>query len=166
MENQKVNELIGIIAEQAGIYNDILKISRDKTDIIVKGKVNDLDNITKLEQSLVIRLGKLEAKREELVREISMEFDINPEEVTVSDIAERLDGKQAEKLMECKDSLALSLKELRETNELNSKLIKNSLDFINFSINLYSSISTGDNNYGKTGEVNDGEKKSILDLKL
>lgn len=166
MENQKVNELIGIIAEQAGIYNDILKISRDKTDIIVKGKVSDLDNITKLEQSLVIKLGKLEAKREEIVREISMEFDINPDDATVSEIVEHLDGKQAEELKKCKDSLALSLKELKETNELNSKLIKNSLDFINFSINLYSSISAGENNYSQNGEVNDGEKKSFLDLKL
>ncbi|NLD49162.1 MAG: flagellar protein FlgN [Clostridiaceae bacterium] len=166
MENQKINELINLIAEQAGIYDDILKISRDKTDIIVKGKVIDLENITKIEQSLVIKLGKLEAKREDLVKEISKDLDLDPEEMIVSDLVDRLDSKQAEELKRLKDSLALSLKELKDTNELNSKLIKNSLDYIDFSINLYSNISTGENNYGRTGEVNDDKKKSFLDLKL
>lgn len=166
MDSQKVNELIGLLAEQARIYDDILKISKDKTDIIIKGKVSELESIVNLEQSLVIRMGKLETKRENIVNGIAKELDIEPEVLSLSEMVKYMDSEQAEKLEDFRNSLTNTLDELKGTNELNSKLIENSLEYINFSINLISSVDTGENNYGKSGVVNDGKKKSYLDIKL
>jgi|LSQX01.3.fsa_nt_gb flagellar biosynthesis/type III secretory pathway chaperone len=166
MESQKVNELINVLDEEARAYEDILMISKNKTDIIIEGKVSELESVTRLEQSLVLKMGKLETLRETLVSEISKELNINKENMSISEIMKHFDGEQALKLQAHKNSLTDTLKELKNTNELNSKLIKNSLEYINFSVNLLSSASTGENNYQSTGEVSDGKKKTFFDVKL
>lgn len=42
MNNQLVKGLIDVIEKESKIYEDILEISKNKTDIIVKGKVKEL----------------------------------------------------------------------------------------------------------------------------
>ena len=58
------------------------------------------------------------------------------------------------------------IEDLNNINKLNSKLINNSLDYISFSINLYSDIDTGTNNYGNRGDINESQKRRFLDIKL
>jgi hypothetical protein len=38
MNSQKINDLMDVLEREAGIYDDLLKISQNKTDIIVKGR--------------------------------------------------------------------------------------------------------------------------------
>ncbi|MFZ5986024.1 MAG: flagellar protein FlgN [Bacillota bacterium] len=166
MNSQKISDLINVLDQEARIYEDILKISKNKTDIIIKGKVSELENITKLEQSLILKMGKLENIRESLVGEISALLNINPSEITVSELLKYLDNDQAKRLQAYRDSMADMLKELKNTNELNSKLIKNSIDYIDFSINILSNTQTDGNNYSKSGQVREAKKKTYFDVKL
>jgi len=41
------------------------------------------------------------------------------------------------------------IEEIKNINEVNSRLIKNSIDFIDFSINILTSANLGGNNYSK-----------------
>ncbi|WP_010681198.1 flagellar protein FlgN [Acetivibrio cellulolyticus] len=166
MNSQKINELMDILDYEAGIYEDLLKISQNKTDVIIKGKVNELDNITKLEQSLILNMGKLEASREKLVNDLSAEVNVNPSKITITELLKHLDANQARRLESYKTNLLNTIKEIKENNELNSKLIKNSIEYINFSINIISSAPAADNNYGNTGMSNEAKKRSYFDVKL
>ncbi|TYQ15013.1 UNVERIFIED_CONTAM: FlgN protein [Acetivibrio alkalicellulosi] len=166
MEFHRMDSLFEILNQEALIYEDILKISRDKTDIIIKGKVNELENITKLEQSLIVKMGKLEILRESLIEEISQELDIKESNATVSLIAQHLDKDTSTKLYEYKSKMENLLAELKDINELNSKLLQNSIDYIDFSLNVLSSASESDNNYGHEGQISEGKKKTFFDVKL
>jgi flagellar biosynthesis/type III secretory pathway chaperone len=73
---------------------------------------------------------------------------------------------QIEKLEKFKENIIAIVNELKEINEINSDLIKNSLEYINFSINLITSANghrTKYNNDGKEGNV---ERRSLFDVKL
>lgn len=166
MNSQKINDLMDILEREAGIYEDLLKLSRDKTDIIVKGKVTELDNITKLEQTLILNMAKLEALREKIVNDLSAEIYVNPSEITVSELLKHLDDSQAQRLEAYKTNLLNTISEIKDINEVNSKLINNSIDYINFSVNILSSTPAGDNNYGNTGHTNEGKQKTYFDIKL
>jgi len=63
MNDRLINDLMDVLLQESKIYEDILEISKKKTDVIVKGKVSELESITNLEQSLIVKIGKLEETR-------------------------------------------------------------------------------------------------------
>lgn len=161
-----VSKLTDILEQERAIYQDILKMSRDKTNVIIEGRVSDLERIVSIEQSLIIQLGKLEDLRENLISEISSHLNIPSQELKISDIIVHVDKEQAEKLKSCQKGIEGTLNELMNINDLNSKLIKNSLDYIDFSINILSRLDSGINGYGSTGHVKSSGKRNFLDVKL
>ncbi|MDQ2085106.1 flagellar protein FlgN [Herbivorax sp. ANBcel31] len=166
MEYEKLNSLIDVLNEESRIYENILQISKDKTDVIIGGKVSELDEMTKLEQSFVIKIGKLEILRENCIEEISNQLNIKSSELTVSELSEHLNEENSKKLIDYKEKIGNILTELKDINDLNSRLIKNSIDYIDFSLNILSSATESNNNYGDNGEVNEEKKKTYMDLKL
>jgi len=161
-----VNDLIGILDEEANIYEEVLNISKDKKDIIIAGKVTDLEKLVKVEQTLILKISGLELKREQLVDKLSAQIRADSNEITVSELLKHLEGEQAAALRKRQEKIIDVINELRNTNALNSKLIKNSLDFINFSMNLIASFDVNDNNYGNNGQSNDSKKRNLFDIKL
>lgn len=159
-------QLIEILEEMNRVYEGMLKLSVKKKDIIVQGKVSELEKIVKTEQTLVIEAGKLENKREEIITEISKEIGINTAEVTIKQLEKRSGKRHAKNLKECRNKLVKTLDELKSQNELNSNLIKNSLDYIDFSLNLFSNINSDSGSYVKNGEIGKPEKKNLFDVKL
>jgi flagellar biosynthesis/type III secretory pathway chaperone len=167
LEIQLIQDLVKVLDQEAKAYKDILKISKNKTGIIVEGKVAELENIVRLEQSLVIQIGRLEGKREELVAKLYEQLKINQQNLSLSELINNLnDAEAAEMLKVCQQELTKTIRELKNKNELNAKLIKNSLEYIDFSINLFASIHAEDNNYGSTGTVGDTKKRTFFDVKL
>lgn len=166
MNSQNVNDLINILKREIEIYGKLLKISKDKTEIIAKEKVTELENITKLEQTFVSDIGKLETQRDEIVRNLSNDIGINASDVTISSLIKHLDLEKAQKLEFCKNKLLEIINEIKTVNDLNSKLIQNSIDYINFSLNVLSSVPEVNNNYSNTGNTNEGSQKTYFDVKL
>jgi len=166
MNIRNVNELINILTREVEIYQEVLKISKDKTELIVEGKINELDNMTKMEQAFVIDIGKLETLREKVVKGLSDDIGLNPSDITISEIINHLDKEQAQELEICKNNLLSIINEVKTVNDLNSKLIQNSIDYINFSINVLSSIPETNNNYSNTGDAKEGMQRNYFDVKL
>jgi len=161
-----VDQLIDILKSEATLYDSILKVSRKKTGIIIDGKISELESITKLEQAIVMQVGKLEDARENLVEKLSAQLNLDSSRITISDISKLLQREQANRLNTCQFALEKVLEELKSANELNSKLIKNSLEYIDFSINLLANTSVAGNLYGNSGRANDSKMRNFFDMKL
>jgi len=166
MEAGLVRELIEVLNQENEVYDTLSKISNNKTNLIVGGKVIELESIVKLEQSLVIKLSKLEDEREKIVEALCRLLGKKPEEVTISGLAAQLGQNEATNLMACQEKIVKNIKNLKNTNDLNAKLIKNSLEYIDFSINMMTSIGTVTNSYGSSGHVGDNKKRNLFDMKL
>jgi len=166
LDTNSVKKLTEILDKEASIYEAILKLSREKTDIIVNGKVNELEGITKVEQSMILQLGKLENERERIVEEIAAQLGIPAEEVTVSRLEKMLPKDQSAELKDCQQKMTDIINDLRHTNDVNSKLIKNSLDYIDFSVNILTNAGSSGDIYGKSGQSNDSKQRNFFDVKL
>jgi hypothetical protein len=161
-----IEKLIKVLEQETKIYDDLLKISKDKTNIIIEGKVSELESIVKLEQSIILNMSKLEDLRETLVEKLSSSMGLDASEITISTLASRVNDSYAQKLRACQQTMSATINELKDTNSLNTKLIKNSLEYIDFSINVLSAADPAGNIYGNTGEVNGSKKRSLIDMKL
>ncbi len=166
MVKEPVEELLLILGEQTQIYDRLLKMSKEKTAVIVRGKVSELDTIVKAEQEMIFKMGALEEKREAAVEKIAGFLNKKPADLNISEILPWLDSALAKKLEGERDKLNTVLNEVSELNSLNLKLVKNSLDYIDFSINLMLDDSNAGNNYGNNGKVSDWDKRNLFDMKL
>lgn len=161
-----ISKLIDVLKKECEIYKEIRSLASSKKEIIIEGKVSELESLVKLEQSMLIRVGKLDRQREDLTGKITAELGLNNEDATITNICNKIDNKQAEELLSIKEEFMKVLKELKNMNELNSRLVKNSLDYINFSINLLGSSVTLDNTYADTGQASGEKTKHFFDVKL
>ena len=166
MDITAVNRIIEVLTKETLLYEEMLALSKNKTDIIVNGKVSELESITKLEQTMILKLSKLEDDREELADKLAVDLGLKPAEITLGGLISRLPEKLANELEGCCKKLPAILNKLKESNSLNSRLIKNSLDYINFSINILSSVGPSDNNYVNSGEAISSKSRNFFDMKL
>ena len=133
-----IDELISVLTEENKEYQDLVILSHEKTNVIVKGDIDYLKQITEVEQNFIGRITKLEKKRVEIVNDIGTVLCKDPKELTVKVIIGLLKGQDEVciKLSSIYDELKLTMKNMVAVNELNQSLINQSLELVEFDLNL------------------------------
>ena len=133
-----IDELISILTEENKEYQDLVILSHEKTNVIVKGDIDYLKQITEVEQNFIARITKLEKKRTEVVKDIGTVLCKDPEELTVKVIIDLLKGQDdaRTRLASVYDELRITLKNMTTVNELNKNLVNQSLELVQFDLNL------------------------------
>lgn len=119
-------------------YNKLLDLSNDKTSAIVKGDVDELQKIFLQEQKLIEELETVEQKRQEDVKEICSILRLPYEQIRVEHIVQILEKKPKEHdaLEEVYLRLKRTLNQLTTVNDNNKLLLKESMDMIQFELDL------------------------------
>ncbi len=162
-----LNDLISAMNKECDFFKGMLKVSKEKTDVLVKRNIQRLEEITEYEKQSVLELKEIEKEREKQIKIVAKSIGID-EDCTVSDILTKLDEQKGKTLASKRDELLETINEIKKVNELNDALINNSLEHVDFLLNLvtYSNEST-DNSYSKDGKVNETtESKRLMDFKL
>jgi len=161
-----LTELIELLETQKELYSNLLDLSISKKDAIVKTNVNELDNIVKAEQILLLRLGEVESKRQRLIEQIAKEYKVNKEEVNLEFVLNQLNSSQKNKVMDIRVQFINILDDITKYNNVNKKLLEKQLSFVSMTLNAI----TGSGNtidYNQEGELNKIPPKiSIIDEKV
>ena len=165
-----IEELIMVLGDEEKIYSEIIPIAEKKTQIIVNNDLQSLNSITEEEQELVGKISKLERKRQEVIRNIGIVMNKKESELNFITIIELLNGqeKEQEELRRLHDKLKATIEMLAVLNERNQLLIKQSLEMIDFDINLLQSLRTspGVGQYNIASEVEmQGIENGMFDAK-
>ncbi|MGP1612325.1 MAG: flagellar protein FlgN [Catonella sp.] len=165
-----IEELIRVLSDEEKIYSEIIPIAEKKTQIIVNNDLQSLTGITEEEQELVGKISKLEKKRQEVIRNIGIVMNKKESELNFITIIDLLKGQETEQeeLRNLHDKLKRTIETLDLVNERNQMLIKQSLEMIDFDINLIQSLrsSPGLGQYNTASEVEvQGMSKGIFDAK-
>ena len=165
-----IEELIMVLGDEEKIYSEIIPIAEKKTQIIVNNDLQSLNSITEEEQELLGKISKLEKKRQEVIGNIGIVMNKKESELNFVTIIELLDGqeKEQEELRKLHDKLKRTIDVLSTLNERNQMLIKQSLEMIDFDINLMQSLRTspGVGQYNIASEVEmQGMKSGMFDAK-
>lgn len=161
-----VEELRDVLLEELNIYEEMLELTTKKTDIITSGKINDLDNITHLENSIILKLGKLEERREKVVDNIQNQLGTG-EGSTITDILNQIDDTTGikQQIEGITKKLSRLLNTLKEKNDLNGLLIKDTLEYIELNMNLLTNVSERGIYNNKVQKENTAQKISLFDSK-
>ena len=150
---ESVDALLDILTKECGLYRDLFDLSRKKSELIVDGNVDGLTGILSVEQQLIIELGFLETQREQLIEVWAIDKAIDPQRATLSQIMPLLEGKTKKRMEQVWNELSEMVSQLRQTNDLNGTLIKNNLEYIDFSIKLLAGQDEAGTVYSKGGKA-------------
>ncbi|MDN5316899.1 MAG: hypothetical protein PWR08_1023 [Thermoanaerobacterium sp.] len=154
-----INDLFDVLDGEMLLYKDLLDISTKKTDVIIQGKIQELDNMTKVEGNIICKLSMLEEEREKILSG----YD-DTGEITISELCKMLPEDDAKKLKKIQKEFESILKALNDRNALNKSLLQQSIEFVNYSLGIISNNLIEDNGiYGDNGSVK--HVSSIIDRK-
>ncbi|WP_352418280.1 flagellar protein FlgN [Proteiniborus sp.] len=161
-----VEELRDVLLEELKAYEEMLELTTKKTDIISSGRINDLDNITQMENILILRLGQLEDRREKVANNIEKQFNMK-DNLTIKDILSYIDDADETKqdIEKTTNKLSQVLNSLKEKNDLNSLLIKDTLEYIELNINLLTNASDQGTYNNKVQKEQSSPNVSLFDTK-
>lgn len=147
-----IEELIQTLTQEDEIYQDLIPIAKQKTQIIIKNDLEQLQKVTEREQEAVDRLTALEHKRMDVIQNIGVVINRDPNTLTLRALTEILkkQPKEQKELSIINDRLKQTIQTLVEINNHNKSLINESLEIMEFNMNFIQStrMSPG-NNYTK-----------------
>lgn len=148
------------------LYSQSVEISKEKSDVILKGDTDRLQEIISEEKKVTRAIALKENERLKLVDSICTLGNIDKSDVVFSNIISIAEESMQQRLRMILEKLNNILNEQKHLNELNNKLIKNNLDYINFSMNLIAGAGSSTASYSKKGKAGDkAQKVSFIDAK-
>jgi len=135
-----VTQLLEMLDKQAQSFEELYGLSEEKRDAIVKNDIDALQKITNLENILITQNHRIEKKRLTLVKDIAGVLDKKDDNLTLAGLIEALEGQaEQEDLKAVGRRIQAALGKLSEANALNESLIKNALEYIEYSVNVIQS---------------------------
>ncbi|HHV19648.1 MAG TPA: flagellar protein FlgN [Thermoanaerobacterales bacterium] len=143
--------LIKVMREQLEAYKELLHLAEEKSDVLIQADVKLLGEITEIEQNLILKLGKLEEERIKLIEQIAKAYNKEASKVKADFYKSILNKEEAKAFSAIYDELRTVLPEIEVKNRRNEKMIKNALDYIDYSIKLLTDAGETKANYGADG---------------
>ncbi len=160
-----IDNLIKVLDYENKLYGQLYSIAESKTGFVVKGEVENLQTLVGKEQKLVSELNKLQDVREQILGQVAKTIGKNPQDLTLSELAAQLPAEQAQQLNQSRDRLKETVGKLTSKNDLNQQLIKNALEYVDFSLNLLTQPVPQTPQYGRKGNETGSKGRGILDIK-
>lgn len=159
-----VQAIIKTLTELVDIHEEIIKLSKEKTEIIKDGSIEKLQQVLSSEHKFVQRLEKAEVNRQKQVDLWCDDQNISKVNVTITKILELIsDEPEASQLKLKTIELAKVMTKLKQQEKLNQELITQSMQFVQLSLDMMSP-TINNLNYGKSKEST-SEKRSMFDSK-
>ncbi|MEC1410751.1 flagellar protein FlgN [Bacillus safensis] len=129
-----------------GLHEQLLKLSKDKTEMLKSNEIDALSEVLNLEQKYIQAISQLEEKR----IEVTVQFLQSDQSPTITACIKKAEGTDQEELISLYEKLNDIMVELKDVNELNKQLIQQSLQFISLTFDLVNP-NKENMNYGQNG---------------
>ena len=130
--NQSAVELKNILAKELNVYQELLKLAKDKTKLLVDRKLTELQASVEQEESLVQRLVELEPLRQEQVMALAGEPVVKLEV-----LVEKLSDESIKtEMIDIGSKLREIVEELKVINDGNQRLAQVGLEVAQHTIKI------------------------------
>ena len=153
-----IEELVDVLDNELEIYQQLIPISNEKTQIIVKNDLAALQEVTEKEQCMADQITSLENKRNQVMANVKIVLNRKSDTLDLKTLIQLLENqpKEQKTLSILHDNLKDTIRQLVEINNRNKSLIEQSLEMIEFNINFIQSARLYQgNNYTKDAEQYD-----------
>lgn len=158
-----VQTIVRSLEELTNIHEDLIDISKEKTELIKSGSPENLQKLLIKEQKYIHKLEQREQNRERAVFDW-LEKEGMKTSTPITEIMEHIsDKKIREKLEQITTKLTKAITDLKHQEQMNQSLLQQSVQFVQLSLNTMNP-TLKNVNYDKKSSVS-GERRSMFDSK-
>lgn len=136
-----IGQLIETVEQLLHEHEDFLEVAERKKRALIDGDMKKLQEIVNEEIRFVRRVEKLEEERLKYGQRVAEAHGLKLEELTASKLASLVsDPERAAKINLLTGRFVKVMEELRAANDLNGRLIRQSLELVQRSVDLMASV--------------------------
>ena len=158
--------LLNVLNKIVSVYQTILALSEEKRKVLVAVKPQELEQITKQEETLILQAGKLEELRRKLVSEIMSIHGSSITEVSLEELKKIAKPEVVLQLEAFNTQMKQIMEKIVPLNEVNTKLTQQALNFVNYNINILSQTAVGPTYASKGESEKQAPKRTMFDAKV
>lgn len=128
-------ELLSCLEEEERAGRELRRLARCKQRVLVGGTAADLPPLVQAEQVMLAGLSRSEVRRAAAARPLAESLGLPPG-ASLEQLAGAMDPAAGATLRDAGRRISVDLAEIRSLNEQNTRLIRQSLAFVNFSRGL------------------------------
>lgn len=162
--SKAIQQLKEALRQEYDLYVVLLELADQKTMMVVRNKVQDLEQLTLKEQQFIREMGRFEQIRQSLLSHFAQEKELAEVPQNLSALLSFLSQEEAEAIETLREKLVSAIQEISEKNQLNEKLIEQSLHFIQINLEALTELETG-NPYSHKADPKSKETRRIFDAK-
>jgi flagellar biosynthesis/type III secretory pathway chaperone len=134
-----VDRLIHTLQQLDDHHREMIDIANEKKQAIIKDDVNGIIQIMNQESRILKKIEISEAERivacNQLLKDRGIKSQLN---LTITELTRLVfDPEEKQKLQQAQLQLSTTLAEVKQINDLNQQLIQQSLNFLEFSLELF-----------------------------
>lgn len=129
-----LGKLANLLEKLLKIHQSLYEISFEKTDIIKYERIEELDNLIKVEHKHIAAMSLIEKERIQLVSELARKYSISTNDVV--EFICKNNPRDEKILMNPYNNLLDIITKLKKQNALNQALINQSLQYINVNLSM------------------------------
>ena len=146
--DERISDLLDVIGKEINLYRDLIAHAREKTALLSQGRLEDILENSKVEETFNIKLRFLENEMKRLCSETCRIHGIAREEFTLMNLAENLEQPASLELKSQTTLFRNLVEQLKSVLRRNLRLIEKSLQY---SQGLLGLISNATSPYQRTG---------------
>ena len=151
--NDTLIELIEVINEEVRTFHRLLTSLQEEQRVIVEDDLQGIEEIVADQQQLAVYAHQIEARRIQLVDELALRLDLQPDNVSLSRLVEVLEGPHSEELANMREQLLELNGKIRATSENNAFLIRQSLRYTERCLDILTGQQVERGVYGQFGKA-------------
>lgn len=144
--------LIELLEKESDIYGNYLQLALQKKQALIDNNIDIIEQITDQEKALSSKILALEAARTEFLREQGFAGSIS-----LKDLLPQLAEEDRTQVQACADNLKEVLTQCKKFTDSNMSLLKQSSNYINHMIKVFSSSLNG----GSPATYTKGNQKQL-----
>jgi flagellar biosynthesis/type III secretory pathway chaperone len=159
-------QLLDIFDELLQAHEALLSLVHEKKDILIQGQLDKLSALTVQEWRWIQRIESLEKERISHVSVFAREKGLAEESLTARQLPSLLgDPFLSARMKGLIERLTSVLDELKKANELNAQLLRQSLTFVQMTLDLLTDTSNSIQ-YHERGTTSSAPRRSFFDAKV
>jgi len=144
-----VNELLEILDGQKDVMEELIELAEKLSQALINDDLDEIVQITGRQEDKGRQMALMEQKRRSLLEEYSREsgMEIN----YLNDLSDQIKSDEQEKLQKIADEIKETHQKLKEVQERNCLLLKQSMVYVNRILMFFHSRKPG--TYSKSGNI-------------
>lgn len=142
-----------VLEQEAEVYRALVELSSKKQEALVKGDIEGLAGVVRVEESLLWKAGRVEETRQVVATELADQLGLSGDRRTLANLIEAVGEPGSRRLRDGQERIVAAVSRLNETNQANGRLIEQAMAQVRLTLSLLARSRPGAGAYGPNGEV-------------